>query len=99
MGRPVTDNIIPFRPRPDRIARIEIAGGIQSEPMAWTGADGTRLDYSNVGGMVYWAVLIHEGGAEEILCIDESVRTVARHAGQAALEHQVPVVDRTEEVQ
>lgn len=88
------DNIIPFDRHQPRAARIEIEGGIQDGPATWTGAGGTRLDWSNAGSMVYWAALIFDRGGAEILDCGPSHDAVAENARSANQDYGVEIVDR-----
>jgi len=74
-------------------ARVEITNGPQTGPSKLTGQFGTRLDYTNVGAMLFIAEVVDVDGNRLTLYCDTSYETAIIEAEEAARDWAVPVDD------
>lgn len=76
-----------------KIASIEIVGGVQLGPARFVGAQGTRLDFAQMGQTCFWVEAVATDGSRLVLDDTTSYERAILVAEQCGLEEGVPVID------
>lgn len=73
--------------------RVEISNGIQTKPSRHTGQFGTRLEYENVGRMVFCAEAVTKDGGHDVLYCGPSYERAIIEAEECAKDQSLTVHD------
>ena len=82
-----------YYPEGPAVDRVEISSGRQDGPAKLTGQFGTRLDYSNAGGMIFHVEAVGVDGSRLTLYCDASYEAAIVDAEEAAKDWAVAVHD------